>query len=109
MTDTVNEARAEVKPPIPVTPSTLPDQLFAFLRVMGALITLGIAVLGFLKNRDIAGLVNFVKSSDLIQVATTAIGLGLVIYGNLKTRWRKQQLIVAAAAAPDSVAYIARK
>lgn len=91
-----------------VTDKTLPDVVFALMRVLGVLLTGIVALLGFVKTKDIAGLVQFIKSSDFLATASSAVTLALVAYGMVKTYFNKRKLITASAAAPDSVARVVK-
>lgn len=105
---TVVEAAAAVDPPIAVKPTVLLDQAISFVRIMGVAIGLIVALLGFVQTRDIAGAMEFVRSSDLLPTLGTLTSAGLLLWSTLRTRKQKQKLITAADAAPDDVAYVVR-
>lgn len=100
---------ADTTPPIEVTNSVTPEQLYTLIRqlvlVFGGFATL----LGLLKTHDIAGILAFLRSSDFLTAAIAVVTVAVAIYGNLATRWRKKQLIVAARAAPDTIAKVVTK
>lgn len=93
---------------INVTDQTLPDMVFALGRVLMVLVGLGSGILALLKNRDIAGLVAFVKENDVVTLVSTAAGLAALIYGQFKTWRNKRKLITTAAAAPNSIATVTK-
>jgi hypothetical protein len=97
-----------VEEQIIVKDTTLPDQIFSLIRVLGVLFGLGTAMLGFLKTRDLAGLISFVKANDVVAIVSGAIGLAALIYGNLKMRWNKKKLITASASASNVVAKVVK-
>lgn len=102
----IREASKAVDKPIEVTATTLPDQVFTFLRQL-VLVFGGFATLvTFLKAGDIAGIIDFLHSSDFVATVIGLVTLGVLIYGNLRTRWSKQELIVTAAHSPDRVAKV---
>lgn len=91
---------------IEVKDQTLIDVLFALGRVLVVLFTLGASMLAFIKTRDLAGLIQFVKTNDVVSALTTAIGLATLAYGMFKTWNNKRKLITTAAAAPNTVATV---
>jgi hypothetical protein len=95
--------------PIEVTPTTLPDQLYAFMRQATLVIGGFMTILALLKTKDIGGILDFVRSNDFITAVVGLATLAALIYGNLKTKWRKMQLIKAASSAHDSVARVVSK
>lgn len=113
MTDEVQEkiaeAAAEVEPPINVTPTALPDQLFALMRQLTLVVGGFVTLLALLRTRDIAGVIEFLRSSDFVSAVIGLVTLLTLIYGNVRVRLEKKRLIVSAAAAPDSVARVVAK
>lgn len=91
-----------------VKDQTLPEVLFALMRALGVLFTGAVGILGFLKAKDIAGLIAFVKSSDLLPAFSSVVALGTVAYGAFKTWQRQRKLITAAHSADDSVAVVVK-
>ncbi len=98
----IQKAQASVGTGFDVKARVYTDQIFSLLRVIGILVSGITALLAYLPTRDLAGALEFVRSSpDLIPAAVTVAGLATIAYGNLRTRWRKQQLIVAGNASPN--------
>jgi hypothetical protein len=91
-----------------VKDQTLPEVLFALFRVLGVLFTGAIALIGFLKTKDLAGLIAYVKSSDLLAAGSTALSLGILAYGMFRTWLNKRKLVTATAAAPNSVGRVVK-
>lgn len=106
MADSVNVPKTSPVAQFDVKDQTLPDTLFALMRITGVLISGIVALLGFVKTKDLAGMIAYVKSTDLLATGATALTLALAAYGTLKTYLNKRKLITAAAAAPDSVARV---
>lgn len=95
--------------PIDVSPSTLPDQAFALMRQLVLIFGGAATLMTLFGQRDVEGILEFLQSSDFLQAVVAALTLAALIYGNLKSRWRKQQLITAADAAPDRVARVVKR
>ncbi len=97
----IDKALASVGANFDVKARVAIDQLYSFLRVLGILISGITALLAYLPTRDLAGAIAFIRQSpDLIPAAVTLAGLATILYGNLRTRWQKQKLIVAGVQAP---------
>lgn len=97
----IQKAQAAVGENFDVKARVAIDQIYSFLRVLGILVSGITALLAYLPTRDLAGAIQFIRQSpDLIPAVVTLAGVVTLIYGNLRTRWRKQQLIVAGVQSP---------
>lgn len=97
----IAQAQASVGENFDVKGRVAIDQVFQLLRVLGILVSGITALLAYLPNRDLAGAIQFVRQSpDLVPAAVALAGMAALVYSNLKTRWNKQRLIVAAHQAP---------
>lgn len=84
------------------------DSLQAAIRYATVIATSFVAILGFLKVKDVAGLIAFIQTSGggLLTAVLGLIALATATYGVFKTKKRGEQLVVAADAAPNSVAKV---
>lgn len=95
--------------PLIVTAGAIQETLFAALRVLGVLIGGGTAILGFIGQRDLAGLTAYVQSSDFTAVAGAIAAVVSLGYGMWRTYRRKQALVMVADAVPDAIATVVKK
>jgi len=75
------------------------DSLQAAARYIGVLITAFIAILAFLKARDVAGLYNYIHTNggSILGAISGLISLATLLYGIWKTRKRGIQAATPAA------------
>lgn len=64
------------------------------------------AVLGFVRERDLTGLADWVQGDGFTAFAIAAVGIGTFAYGQFRTWRNKLQTVILARAAPDSVAIV---
>lgn len=98
---------AEPAPPIVVNPSPVGEQVASGVRQLVVLLGGFVAIAGFLRQRDLAGLVGYLQSGEFVPVVGALAAAAAVTYAQLKTRWRKREAVTMADAAPDSVAIVA--
>lgn len=96
-------------PPIVVSENAgVIDGVQAAARYVGFLIGVVTALLAFVKTRDIAGAIEYVRSNlgQTISAVTGLIGLGLAAYGVFKTHKRGAQIATVASSerVPASIA-----
>ena len=65
-----------------------------------------ISLLGFARNKDIAGLVAYAQSDAVLPFLTALVALGLMAWGAIRVVLNKRDLVKVAAAAPNSVAVV---
>jgi hypothetical protein len=82
------------------------DTLTAAGRYIVVIFTVFPALIALLKTKDFAGLIEFLRGNQGAALGAAAVGLGTLAYGLIKTRKRGAQLVVAADAAPNSVAKV---
>lgn len=98
----------------PQTPVVVPanagiiDSLQAAGRYAVFLVGVVTALLGLFKARDFGGLIAYLQTNagQILAAVMGLIGIATAAYGVIKTHKRGSQLVVAAEAAPNSVAKV---
>lgn len=84
------------------------DAAMAAFRYIGFLVTALTAIFGLIKTRDLAGLIDFVKTNggEIVTAVSSLVAIGIATYGVLKTRFRGAQIASVAAdrRVPNAVA-----
>jgi hypothetical protein len=97
----------DLTPPIVVNENAgIIDLLTAAGRYLVVIVTIVPALLALFKARDIAGIINFLRGNEGAALLAAVIGFGTLAYGLFKTFRRGKQVVVAADAAPNSVAKV---
>jgi hypothetical protein len=86
------------------------DAVTASFRYLTVIVLAIPAILGFLENRDIFGLIEWVRSNDGATVIAALGALATAGYGIFKTFFRGAQMATVAASTrvPNSVAKISK-
>ena len=95
-------------PGIVVNASPAADQIAAAVRTLILVISVITALAALASKRDLAGFIVYAQSSEFLQAASVAIGIGTFIWGQAKTRYRAKQLAAIAGddRVPDAVASV---
>lgn len=96
----------EIPSPVVINPSTTPDHVSSGVR--DVLIFIGgiTAVFGFLAEKDLAGLMSWIQSTEALPfLGLVVAGLSL-IWRHITLRRKKAQLVAVGLAAPNSTAVV---
>lgn len=85
----------EKLPQLQINPSAIRTLLLMLVRVVGIVATAVAALAAFVKTRDLAGFIVWIKSDDFLQLLS-ALGLlatfGASVYTTLQRKWREVYL-----------------
>ena len=95
--------------PIVVNPNPWPSQIASAARVVVILLGSLSALVGFLKARDLAGMIAYLQSAEFIPVMGAAAAAGAFVYGQIKLRLDKRDAVTIAHGAADDVAVVKSK
>lgn len=95
-----------VPTPIVVNPNPLGAQALSAARVVVMIIASLAAIMGFVRTRDLAGLIVYLQSDAFLPVLATLIGIATFVWSQIKTRRERARLVVAADAAPNNIARV---
>lgn len=99
----------EPKFPVMVTAGAIQNTIYAALRILSVLVGGFLAVVGFISQRDLSGLIAYVQSSEFTSVAGAIAAVLSFGYGLWSTYWHKRALETVANTVPDSVATVVSK
>jgi hypothetical protein len=82
------------------------DAVQAAARYLVVIVTAFVAIVGFLKVHDLAGLIAYIQSNggQLVAAVSGLIAIGTAAYGIFKTHKRGAQIATVAARVPDDIA-----
>lgn len=100
MTDT------STKPVLVSSSTPVKDPVFATLRYIVVIVAAVPTIMAFLQNKDIVGLLDFMRSTQGAPIVTAAVALGTAAYGIWKTRKRGVQ-VTSVAASEEVPAHVA--
>ena len=92
---------------IVVDPSSTAALIIQTLRQAGVMIGGGTAIAGFVSHRDLTGFLAYVRSDSIIPVVGALTAFAAWGWSLWRTWDNKRKLVIAANAAPDSVAVVA--
>lgn len=98
--------------PLPVkvaATSPFAAQISAAVRVFVVVVGLVVALLGFVRARDLAGLVDYVQSNEFLTGAGVIAAAVAFVWGQVRTHVKQRQLVTIAQRAPDDVAQLVGK
>lgn len=107
MTDTLDDLETKIiGRPIHVDRSSTVELATMVLRYAGTAGTFFVALVGFLKAHDLAGLFNFLQTESVLPALSAIAALGFLGWGAVRTVLNKKRLVTVALAAPDAVAIV---
>lgn len=95
--------------PIVVSASAIQTTIFAALRILAVLLGGATAILGFVSQRDLAGLIAYVQSSEFTAVAGALAAVISAGFGLWSTYRHKKNLVTLGRAVPDGIATVVEK
>lgn len=92
--------------PIEVNDGTAATLLITGVRQLALIASGGMTMLAYARDRDLAGLADWVQGDTFATFAIAAAGVGTFAYGQYRTWRNKRQTIKLAHAAPDRIAIV---
>ncbi len=106
MTNPIQDAVEDVKPPIVVNTSVLGSQLASSGRIITIFLAGMATLIQLLSARDLMAVWLWLQTTEGVGFLTAATTALTFVYSLYKTTVNKKKLIVLAAAAPDSVGQV---
>lgn len=94
--------------PIEVNPGNTVALLALILRYLGTAGSFLVAVIGFIGQRDLAGLFQFLQGETILPALAALATLAFMAWGAVRLVLNKRKLVVAADAAPNTVAVVVK-
>lgn len=110
MTDKLDDIEtAIVGKPIIVNPGSTLELVTMVLRYLGTAGSAFIAIVGFIRGHDLAGLFTYLQGDTVLPAMSAVATLGFMAWAAIRIVLNKRKLVKAANAAPDSVAVVTAK